>query len=76
MIDAGKLFGSPLADRERWDARRKAAFEAGVSPLPPDASAVLLAGERRHPDGRTRVRSRQRSIDMEKHRRSGRNDPT
>jgi len=43
MIDAGKLFGSPLADRERWDARRKAAFEAGVSPLPPDASAVLLA---------------------------------
>ena len=43
MIDAEKLFGSPLADRERWDARRKAAFEAGVSALPPDASAVLLA---------------------------------
>jgi len=76
MIDAEKLFGSPLADRERWDARRKAAFEAGVSALPPGASAVLLAGERRHPAGRTRVRSRQRSIDMEKHRRSDRNDPT
>jgi len=52
MIDAEKLFGSPLADRERWDARRKAAFEAGVSALPPDASAVLLASRTDYETGR------------------------
>ncbi|MGV3484986.1 MAG: hypothetical protein ACO1RT_11265 [Planctomycetaceae bacterium] len=43
MIDAQKLFGSPLADRERWEARRTAAFNAGVSALPPDASSVVMA---------------------------------
>jgi len=52
MIDAEKLFGSSLADRERWDARRKAAFEAGVSALPPDASAVLLASRTDYETGR------------------------
>ncbi len=44
LINADKLFGSPVADRERWDARRKAAFDAGISMLPPDANAVVLAG--------------------------------
>jgi hypothetical protein len=43
MIDAEKLFGSRLADRERWEARRKAAFDAGVSALPPDASSIVMA---------------------------------
>lgn len=45
LIDADKLFGSPLADKERWTARRKAAFESGVSALPPDASAVVMAAQ-------------------------------
>jgi hypothetical protein len=45
LIDADKLFGSPLADKERWAARRKAAFESGISALPPDASAVVMAAQ-------------------------------
>lgn len=43
LIDADKLFGSPLADKEKWAARRKVAFEAGISALPPDATSVVLA---------------------------------
>jgi len=43
LIDAEKLFGSRLADRERWDAKRKAAYEAGLTALAPDASQVMLA---------------------------------
>jgi hypothetical protein len=42
LIDAEKLFGSRLADRERWEAKRKAAYAAGVSALAPDASQVML----------------------------------
>ncbi len=43
VIDAEKLFGSKLADRERWEARRKSAFDAGVSALPPDATSIVMA---------------------------------
>ncbi|QDV47652.1 hypothetical protein Enr13x_75630 [Stieleria neptunia] len=44
MINAEKMFGSEVADRERWNARRQAAYDAGLSALPPDAKEVLLAG--------------------------------
>ena len=44
LINAEKMFGSPVADRERWEARRKAAYDAGISGLPPDGTEVLLAG--------------------------------
>ncbi len=44
MINAEKMFGSAVADRERWGARRKAAYDAGLTALPPDAKEVLLAG--------------------------------
>ncbi len=43
LINAEKMFGSKVADRDRWEARRKAAYESGVSALPPDATSVLLA---------------------------------
>jgi hypothetical protein len=52
LIDADKLFGSPLADRERWDAKRKAAFDAGVSALPPDASSIVMAARTDFENGR------------------------
>lgn len=51
LINAEKMFGSPVADRERWAARRKAAYDAGVSALPPDATEVLLAGRSDHEFG-------------------------
>ena len=44
LINAEKMFGSPVADRGRWEARRKAAYDAGISGLPPDGTEVLLAG--------------------------------
>lgn len=44
LIDADKLFGSQLADKERWQGKRKAAYEAGVSALAPDVSQVMLGG--------------------------------
>ncbi|QDS86532.1 hypothetical protein EC9_06960 [Rosistilla ulvae] len=44
LINAEKAFGSPVSDRERWAARRKAAYDAGVSALPSDATEVILAG--------------------------------
>jgi hypothetical protein len=44
LINADKLFGSKVADEERWNARRKAAFEAGLIFLPPEATEVLIAG--------------------------------
>jgi len=43
LIDAEKLFGTPVADLERWQAKRGAAFESGVSGLPPDAASVVMA---------------------------------
>lgn len=52
LIDAEKMFGSRIADRERWDAKRKAAFEAGVSALPPDASSIVMAARNDFESGR------------------------
>ncbi|WP_040766960.1 hypothetical protein [Novipirellula maiorica] len=43
LIDLHKMFGSPVANRERWMARRKAAFDAGMIATPPGAEAVILA---------------------------------
>ncbi|MCA9140621.1 MAG: hypothetical protein KDB00_27805 [Planctomycetales bacterium] len=53
MINADKMFNSRVADRERWDARRKAAYDAGLSALPPDAKEVLLAGRNDHEFGKS-----------------------
>ena len=53
MINADKMFKSPVADRERWDARRKAAYDAGLSALPPDAKEVILAGRNDHEFGKS-----------------------
>ena len=44
LINAEKILGSPVADRGRWEARVKAAHDAGISGLPPDASELVLAG--------------------------------
>ena len=51
LINAEKMFGSPLANREHWEARRKAAYDAGISALPPDATQVILAGRSDHEFG-------------------------
>ncbi|MDB4338486.1 hypothetical protein OAH34_00910 [bacterium] len=51
LINAEKMFGSRVANRERWEARRKSAFDAGVSALPPDATEVALAGRTDHEFG-------------------------
>jgi hypothetical protein len=53
LINAEKMFGSPVADREGWNARRKAAYEAGVSALPPDATEVVIAGRSDHEYGKS-----------------------
>jgi hypothetical protein len=44
LINAEKMFNAPVADKERWGARRQAAFDAGLIALPPDAREVILAG--------------------------------
>lgn len=44
LLNVDKMLGSRVADRERWEARRQAAYDAGVSALPPDATEVVLAG--------------------------------
>jgi hypothetical protein len=43
LINAEKMFGSPVADLEKWNAKRKAAYDSGVSGLPPDAAQVIMA---------------------------------
>jgi hypothetical protein len=53
LINAEKLFGSPVADRERWEARRQAAYDAGISSLAPDAVDVIIAGRRDHEFGQS-----------------------
>ncbi|WP_153556863.1 hypothetical protein [Roseimaritima sediminicola] len=44
LINAEKVFGSAIAERQRWQERRQAAYEAGIMALPPDATEVILAG--------------------------------
>jgi len=45
VIDVEKLFGSPVADRERWEAKREAAFNAGVTFLSPNTQGVVIAAK-------------------------------
>ncbi len=44
LINAEKMFGSAVADAERWNEKRKAAYDAGLLALPPDGTEVLIAG--------------------------------
>lgn len=44
LINAGKMLGSEVADRERWAERRKAAYDAGITAMPPDATEAIIAG--------------------------------
>ena len=44
LFNTDKMFGSKVADRENWKARRDAAYQAGLLALPPDATEVALAG--------------------------------
>lgn len=48
LINAEKIFGSPIADRQRWQALRETAYEAGLTALPPDGTAVILAARMDH----------------------------
>lgn len=43
LIDLQKMFGSPVANKEMWMARRKAAYDAGMIALPPEAQSVIMA---------------------------------
>lgn len=43
LLNTEKIFSSPVATEGRWQQRRQAAFEAGVSALPPQATAVVMA---------------------------------
>jgi hypothetical protein len=45
VIDVEKLFGSPAAERERWAAKRKAAFESGVTFLSENTQGVVIAAK-------------------------------
>lgn len=51
LINAEKMFGSPVADREGWAARRKAAYDAGVTALSPNAIEIAIAGRSDHEFG-------------------------
>ena len=53
LINAEKMFGSPVADRQHWAARRQAAYDAGMIALPPDATEVVLAGRKDLEYGKT-----------------------
>lgn len=53
LINVEKMFGSQVADREGWNLRRKAAYDAGVLALPPDAKEVVIAGRADHEYGHT-----------------------
>ena len=43
IINASKLFGSSAAQEGRWEARRDAAFEAGLTYLSPKTTGVVIA---------------------------------
>ncbi len=53
MMNVEKLLGSPEADRERWAARLKASFDAGITAVSPDSSQVLIAGRTDHEFGKS-----------------------
>lgn len=43
IIDVQGLFGSAAAEAGRWEARRQAAFDAGVTFISPDTTGVVIA---------------------------------
>jgi len=45
IIDTEKLFGSAAAEKGRWEAKRKAAFDAGLTFLTPKATGVVIAAK-------------------------------
>ncbi len=53
LINADKMFGSRVADKERWQAKRQAAYDSGILALPPDATEVIIAGRSDHEYGKT-----------------------
>ena len=53
LLNIDKMFGSQVADEEGWQTRRKAAYEAGILALPPDATEVVIAGRSDHEYGKT-----------------------
>lgn len=53
LINAEKLLHSPEAGREQWAAKLKAAYDAGIIAVSPDATQVLIAGRSDHEYGKT-----------------------
>ena len=45
IIDSEKLFGSAAADKGRWEAKRKAAFDSGMTFLSPATTGVVIASK-------------------------------
>src|SRR5262245_42559964 len=45
LLDAKRLFESPLATRERWKDKYDQAFAAGLVSVPPTAQRMILAAE-------------------------------
>lgn len=43
LVNGDKVFSSPIAKRENWQANRRKMFEAGLAFLPPNAESGLLA---------------------------------
>jgi len=43
LVNGDKVFSSPVAKRENWQANRQKMFEAGLAFLPPNAESGLLA---------------------------------
>jgi hypothetical protein len=45
LVNASRIFSSPLAQRENWAAQRAGAFERGLSMIPMDKGRVLFASQ-------------------------------
>ncbi|MFM9117185.1 MAG: hypothetical protein ACKOU6_13605 [Planctomycetota bacterium] len=43
LVNGDKVFASPVAKRENWQANRQKMFEAGLAFLPPNAESGILA---------------------------------
>jgi len=43
LVNAAKLFASPVAQRQGWQANRQQRFAAGLTAIPPQAGAVAIA---------------------------------
>ena len=42
LVNADKIFGSKVADANRWAERRQAAYDAGILALPPDDPKTII----------------------------------